>query len=216
MERGAALLAVPSRTRTPAPPFSGTPGALTMLPMPLRTCRYYAVVSLGQQTFASRRVRCSLSGASGAAPAGGSRRYEWHEGTDVVLQRGGASLAQASRFPVSTAWVNASAGVQTFDVPSRPSLPLLLASRHTRPTPAAPHALPLPADCYLQSGPGGWCPGRQAAGEHWARCAAGSLMDTLVREKHTQCGPWAHPLPRQFIRLSDALVLRLCSRVPCS
>ncbi|KAL4459065.1 hypothetical protein ABPG75_013930 [Micractinium tetrahymenae] len=59
-----------------------------------RRSRYYAVVSLGQQTFASKRVKRSLPGPKGPVPTSACKRFEWHEGTDVVLQRGGASVAQ--------------------------------------------------------------------------------------------------------------------------
>lgn len=54
------------------------------------------MVSLGQQTFASKRVRRSPPEASDTAAGSARARFAWHEGTDVVLQRGGASMAQVS------------------------------------------------------------------------------------------------------------------------
>ena len=93
--------------------------------------KYYAVVSVGRQTFASKKVRragerptsrdLSEAGPSAAAaaaaaavagdavaPSGGSasgRRpddgmavFRWEEGTDVVLQRSGATVAQVALY----------------------------------------------------------------------------------------------------------------------
>ena len=69
-----------------------------------RRARFYAVVSVGRQTFASKRVKgtagARVAAAAGVNPAAaaapGALRFEWHEGTDVVLQRSGASLAQVA------------------------------------------------------------------------------------------------------------------------
>lgn len=90
--------------------------------------KYYAVVSVGRQTFASKKVRRAgerptsrelsdaAPGAAAAAaavghavaPSGGSASsrprddgvavFRWDEGTDVVLQRSGATVAQVALY----------------------------------------------------------------------------------------------------------------------
>ena len=90
--------------------------------------KYYVVVSVGRQTFASKRVRRVPAASSKALPAGGAvvgsgasgasgasasasssaaaaanggdsrARFLWEEGTDVVLQRGGATVAQLALY----------------------------------------------------------------------------------------------------------------------
>lgn len=68
------------------PTFASLPS-----PEPPRRGKYYAVVSLGRQTFVSRRVRRSTQGGDGDDAAAA---FSWEAGADFVLQRSGATVAQ--------------------------------------------------------------------------------------------------------------------------
>lgn len=73
-----------------------------------RRSRYYAVLSVGRQTAASTRVRRSLPDPQAAPPASGPMRFQWNESTDMVLQRGGASIAQVAIYKAG--WVDGALG----------------------------------------------------------------------------------------------------------
>jgi hypothetical protein len=57
-----------------------------------KRAKFYAVVSLGRQTFASRRVRQ----APGGGGPEGVARFRWDASAAVVLQRSGATVAQVA------------------------------------------------------------------------------------------------------------------------
>lgn len=96
---------LPNISQSANPP---APAAAPLLPC----SKYYAVVSVGRQTFTSKRVRragarpsaaalASAGAGDGSADGGaaGSEEvavFKWDEGTDVVLQRGGATVAQVA------------------------------------------------------------------------------------------------------------------------